>query len=468
MELRDTMTNCKRLRVILHLLAGGLMILISVMADIILGQHFIWGPKKSLFLVIGIGIVTIGFMHRHEGVISRVSTNLCLSLLSIFMFLAVLEGFFRGIGFDFVHEEQAWRQIPIYFRLPNIPTGDIFFRRPGPEQWTGQVLNTRLKQLGILPNPYMNEPVITVEYDSRGFRNSEHLSDWTIAVAGDSFTELGCIVNEQLFTSILSRILNISVLNLGASYTGPLTQLSYLRDYGISANTKHTIIVFFEGNDLEDLAEEYNALVLWRETGQRNYRNFSKQPSLARALKRFVGRIWPSQLNYVTAYFKSSQGDIPVSLHYTPPGRDQLTKETMQHLNYFFKQYREFGKEQQITVWLAYMPCKLRVFYHQIEFSACATEDLKNWQPSDLPEVISAFCDQYGIKFIDLTPVLIRETNLNKQLLYNTIYDTHLNSNGSLVVGQELASQFLRQNGLDYRYGYNQVSPPEERKTLGN
>jgi len=402
---------------------------------------------QSLALVTGLGIVRIGFVHRHMGIMSRVSTNLCLSLLSLFGCLAVGEVFLRGIGFDFAgEEERAWRQVPIFYRFPMAPSGDIFFKRPGSEQWTGQVLNTQLKQLGVLPNPYTKEPVITVSYDRRGFRNPEHMSDWAIAVAGDSFTELGYLPYEQLFTSILANILNVSVLNLGTSFTGPLTQLSYLHDYGIAASTKHTIIVFFEGNDLKDIGNEYEDLVRWRETGQRYYREFIKQPSLVRALYKVVERVWQKQPHAVTAYFKSSQGDIPVTLGNAPPGRDQLSQETMHQLNYFFKQYEDFGKERQITLWLAYMPGKRRVLHGQIAFTASATKKLKNWQSGDLPEVISGLCDQYGIKFIDLTPALIRATSHNKQLMYNSMYDNHLNSHGSLVVGQELARHFSGQN----------------------
>ena len=58
---------------------------------------------------------------------------------------------------------------------------------------------------------------------------------------------------DQLFTTILGKMLNIRVLNLGVSHTGPLTQLSYLQDYGVSPSTKHVVIVFYEGNDLSDL-----------------------------------------------------------------------------------------------------------------------------------------------------------------------------------------------------------------------
>lgn len=195
-------------------------------------------------------------------IISRVSTNLCLILLSLLVSLAVGGVFLRSIDFDFASgEDRAWRQVPIFFRVPMASSGETFFKRHGPEQWTGQVLNTRLKQVGVLPNPYANEPVITVAYDRNGFRNPEPMTDWAIAVAGDSFTELGYLPDEQLFTSILARILNVSVKNLGASYTGPLTQLSYLNDYGIAARTKHTIIVFYESNDLKDLGDEYKELL---------------------------------------------------------------------------------------------------------------------------------------------------------------------------------------------------------------
>lgn len=436
---------------LLHLFVGSVVVLTAIFADEILDEPRVWGPMQSILLVAGIGIVAFGFVRPYTGMMSSNSTNFCLSLLSVLVLLTISESIFRLIEFDFTGGEQAWHQIPPYYRQPISPTGEAFFKRPGSEQWTGQVLNTRLKQLGILPNPYANEPVITVEYDRRGFRNPAHMSDWEIAVVGDSFTELGYLAYEQLFASILARTLNVSVLNLGTSGTGPLAQLSYLHDYGIAASTKHTIVMFFEGNDLTDLAVEYEALVRWKETGQRDFREFKKQPSLVRYFNEAVRRVGHqllhrSESDPVTAYFKSSEGDIPVTLKYAPPGRAQLSTETMDHLHYFFRQYGDYGKDHHITVWLAYLPSKLRVLYGQLEFSATANEELKNWQPTDLPKVISELCDQYQIKFIDLTPALIRETRRDKQLLYNSIYDTHLNSDGSLVVGQELASHFSGQN----------------------
>ena len=54
--------------------------------------------------------------------------------------------------------------------------------------------------------------------------------------------------------------------------------------------------------------------------------------------------------------------------------------------------------------------------------------------PTDLPGLISDLCNQYGIKFIDLTPALVAETWENMHLLYNPILDSHINAMGSEVV----------------------------------
>ena len=442
------MIHDKRICAIMHLSAGGLVALTAILGDHMLGNSPDWGLLQTLTLAAGSLIIALGFL-PYMGIVHRVSTNLCLSLLSVFMLLAVCEVFFRAIAFDFANERKAWQKTPPYYRQPIVPTGEVFFRHAGPEEWTGQVLNTRLSQLHILPNPYTNEPVITVKYNKEGFRNPDDISDWNVVVTGDSFTELGYLRDEELFTTILGEILKVGVLNLGTSYTGPLTQLSYLRDYGISGSTQHAIIGFFEGNDLEDLVTEYKALIHWQESGQRDYREFKSQPSLVRAVYKLLENpvrriIKPT--HYVNAYFKSLQGDIPVTLACTPPGSSNISEDTLNYLKYFLNEYARFGMERRVTVWLAYMPTKRRVLHGQIEFSDSTPEMFRNWQPTDLPELVSELCDQYGVKFIDLTPALIKETQNKAHLVYNSIYDTHLNWIGSRVVARELARHLATQS----------------------
>lgn len=322
------MTDARRVQLIVHLAAGSLLALLAILVDYLPDGAPGWGLMQVLCFSAGLILIVAGFLPNLK-VVSRVSTAICLSILSGVILLLLCEVFFRAVGFDFAREEQAWRRIPPFFRAPNVPTGQVFFRRRGPEQWTGQVLNTFLRQLNVQPNPYGDEREVTVSYNKNGFRNPDDLSDWDVVVAGDSFVELSYLPDDEIYTTLLGKTLNLQVLNLGVSQTGPLSQLSFLQDYGVSARTRQVVVVFFEGNDLKDLASEYQAVRRWKETGQREYRDFKKQSSLLKAMPRLLAgfkRVM-KPYNPVTAYFKSATGEVPVTLSETQQtGFDRQTK----------------------------------------------------------------------------------------------------------------------------------------------
>lgn len=58
-----------------------------------------------------------------------------------------------------------------------------------------------------------------------------------------------------------------------------------------------------------------------------------------------------------------------------------------------------------------------------------------------LPLAIAEKCSRYGIRFIDLTPALVEEGTRSGELLYNHVFDTHLNARGSEVVAKVLAGR---------------------------
>jgi hypothetical protein len=228
-----------------------------------------------------------------------------------------------------------------------------------------------------------------------------------------------------------------------------LTQLSYLRDYGLAPATKRAVIVFYEGNDLVDLNQEYNHLIRYRETGERPHRDFRKETSLVRAIYQLATKRPKMDVNelligvqpksWLTGYFKSSDGDIPITLRNTPPSRDQISPETMKQLEYFFEQFAAFGKAHGIEVWSAFMPCKERVVNGMVEFVQDAPEEEKQWRPTNLPQVISDLAIGHGVRFMDFTPAFVRETREKRELLFNSIYDSHLNTKGSRLVASEMA-----------------------------
>jgi hypothetical protein len=422
----------------LHLLTGGVLLAGGA------ATALLWDLPPQLkwmtwaLPVVGFGVAVLGWCGR-GGKVTEVTGGLCLVVLTCFLLAALAEGTCRLVGVDFAHEEEHWRRTPPYFRLPVEPTGEAFFRRSGPEEWSGQVLYTHLRQLGLSPNPYATEPAVTVRYDEFGFRNESGLKDWELVVVGDSFTELGYLTHEQLFTTLLGEKLHLRVRNLGLSETGPLAQLSCLQQYGVAPSTRRALVVFFEGNDLQDLVQEQALLEQARATGHRPYRTFRKRSSVLRAAYKLGEHVVKKPPSLVTAIFPSAQGPVQVGFLYAPPGRADLSVEVQRGLDDCLARYARFGREHGIEMWLAFMPCKERVLHGMVEFVPDAPAKFRQWQPTDLPAFMGELAAKHGVRFVDLTGVLTEETRRTRELLHNPIYDTHINARGSAVVAAELA-----------------------------
>ena len=364
--------------------------------------------------------------------------NLLLAACSAIGALLAVEGACRICGCEF--DSWAWRQTPPYYRQPITPQGEVYFRRSGPETWTGRVIASHLRSIRIWPHPYSDENPVTVRYDANGFRNPPGLKDWTVVVAGDSFTELGYLPQEDLFTSRLAEFIGSPVLNLGVSYTGPLSQLSYIASYGLAPTARHAIIVFFEGNDLDDLAQEAADLAAWERTGIRPERVLPSQPSVIRFIVRQLRHARAPYQNVINAHYKSVDGPVAVSVNYIPPNWAELEPPVVRALDYFLSRFSMLARANNLTPWLAYMPCKHRVLHDRLVYAANASPELSSWRPSDLAEGLRQRAESAGIRFIDLTPPLLEETRRHGRLLYNPIYDTHLNAVGSHIVARALAA----------------------------
>jgi hypothetical protein len=436
----------RRIYRVLHLTTGLLVIATAVTAGVLPHLQPYGEALKPALVAVGIIVLLLGALAETQWA-RRFSPMLCLVLISAICGAACLEIVGRALGIDFNHTEANFRRLPPYYRLPIVATGSVFFRRPGPETWTGQAIRTFVKEMGCPDDPYKDEPVVTVHYDEFGFRNEEKLSDWEIAVAGDSFTELGYLPYDQLFTSIMGRILNARVLNLGVSATGPLNQLHLLEQYGIAPSTRHTIIVFCEANDLEDLQAEESNIAVHKAIGRRVDRSLKPQTSFLRAIfDKLLGEDGPVSRCDATpdAFFVSGTNRIPVSLFSAPPGRTNLPGHVVASLAKFLNDYAEFGRKHGLTTWLAYMPVRERVLYGQLEFTDTVIPVIREWTPSDLPDFVADLCATNGVRFVDLTPALIRETTESRELTYNGLCETHLNARGSAAVARELAKHLAK------------------------
>jgi hypothetical protein len=371
-------------------------------------------------------------------------------LCSIF----IIEVSCRIIGIDFENKHKAFYSRPPFDRLPTFPVGDVYFRRPGPEEWSGKILSDVPTIQNGQQMVTIKEVDFSINYDSNGFRNPENLNDWDIVVIGDSFTELGYLPTDKIFTTELGRILNQQVKNLGVCGIGPCTYLYYLKNYGIASKTKHAVMVFCEGNDLEDLRREVKCKNDYDSSGIRTYRNIEKQSSFLKAVYRYARQQYrnvfesqPDERNEGNAYFIKPDGnELPVKFIYSPTTIKEIPGVAKSTFEDCLVEWAEISNESGMTPWLVYIPTKRHVMNGHIRFRENARQDIVDWNGTDLPGYIAEISEKNGINFIDVTPELKRETALGN-LTYSTTYDSHLNEYGSHLVAIKIASELKKSGG---------------------
>ena len=96
--------------------------------------------------------------------------------------------------------------------------------------------------------------------DRYGFNNPN--TEWDkkeieYLLVGDSFTHGACVNRPNDIGSVLRTLSNKSVLNLGYAGNGPILQYATLREY-LNSNVKKVLWLYYEGNDLRNLANEKN------------------------------------------------------------------------------------------------------------------------------------------------------------------------------------------------------------------
>ena len=94
--------------------------------------------------------------------------------------------------------------------------------------------------------------------DRHGFNNPD--KEWEqneieYLLVGDSFTHGACVNRPHDISSVLRKLSNKSVLNLGYGNNGPLIELATLREY-LHPKVKKVLWIYYEENDFKDLNKE--------------------------------------------------------------------------------------------------------------------------------------------------------------------------------------------------------------------
>jgi GDSL-like Lipase/Acylhydrolase family len=99
--------------------------------------------------------------------------------------------------------------------------------------------------------------VITYTADRYGFNNPDQVYAGPVDVMllGDSFVEGFCLPSGEDLASRL-RVAGLGVTSMGIRGNGPLIELATLGRFGRIFRPRHVVMVFFAGNDWENLAHE--------------------------------------------------------------------------------------------------------------------------------------------------------------------------------------------------------------------
>jgi hypothetical protein len=101
--------------------------------------------------------------------------------------------------------------------------------------------------------------------DRYGFNNPD--SEWDSAninwlMVGDSFTRGSAVQVGEEIAGQIRYLTNSTIINLGISGNGPLTELASLTEYAKSLQPSKVLWVYFDGNDLDNMHEEKSVPIL--------------------------------------------------------------------------------------------------------------------------------------------------------------------------------------------------------------
>jgi hypothetical protein len=145
---------------------------------------------------------------------------------------------------------------------------------------------------------------------------------------------------------------------------------------------------------------------------------------------------------YQNAVFTAGGKEAGITLQPPPmpPDPATMTAERQQVVARFLDEWRAAVQKLGMKPWLLYLPINNRTYHGLWRAGDQLPAELRDWTPNALPEVMQSLCEKRDIHFLNACPAL-RAAAEGGALVYNPIFDTHLNEEGSRVVGELVAKE---------------------------
>ena len=336
--------------------------------------------------------------------------------------------------------------------------------------------------------------------DREGFRNEATRDEIAIAALGDSFTDALTMAREASWPAQLEARLGVAVQNYGTAGFGPQQQRLVLQDFALSHHPRIVVLAFFAGNDIRD-AERF-------EEFERGDGSLAQPASgwpireiviradswyLTSAIQAAVSSVAAGTVSFAHAEvpdasvprpvaddyharFDRGVFSVPVNGHvlrfaFMPPYLNLLNFSEsdlaarrgwallLENMRVMQRASRDAGA-QFVLMFIpfksqVYLPLLQRTFAKEalseaLHFSlkdAPSRPDIDRFARNRLAQntLMQRFCEQAGIPFLDLTPVLQARVDSGLNIYFQD--DSHFNEDGEALAAETLAD-FLARLGL--------------------
>lgn len=248
-----------------------------------------------------------------------------------------------------------------------------------------------------------------VQTDRFGFNNPDHVwnnKHFENIIIGDSYAAGTCVKKGENFVDRLREYFP-KTLNLAQGSNGPLVEYASLVEYTHDLTFDNLFIVYFEGNELEDLEREYQSTILKKYVHNANFLQYNKL--FHKEIDTSLRNIFDSYCLFRINNYQNKKNSIysckeEIKSIYMKffSDQNQIASKTPDIQNQTFKTY-------------ALLLQKITHFSHahngkQIYFLYLPSyEQLLNHQTDKHKQQIEKLCDQLNIKFIDIEKVFLQQ-----------------------------------------------------------
>jgi hypothetical protein len=370
-----------------------------------------------------------------------------------------------------------------YYRYQSIlePDAELVYRsKPLLDTVVRQPLDPRL--FGIEASPAVSQWTT----DREGFRNARAVQSCDVVLIGDGMLNFGRTLPET-FGSKIEKHLGRCVANLGVSGHGPFQYVRTFERYGIPKRPAYAVLVFNEGNDIQDI-DKHNA---WNAGSVASfwggYEIAISNPvirvgiAVRQTLRQAEGEVWR---HAASAIFKSSgaahplagdlawvrlptQAEFPIVFldrQQTRPAESLQTAESWDHLRRLLSQFRTVCAEHGITPVLVFVPTAAHIYAeYSTDRSGAAWLEVRDEQihaKENLEIAFTQLSNELGFHFISLTAPF-EQAATNGGVLYE-LFSAHLAPEGADRGAAYLANVL---NAIDRDTGHSLYRDVSERRT---